>query len=263
MSSRNSKFFYYNLIDQRPTELVLVSGTPDSFYPLDNLKDHHTTKVFRTADASPAAVLIDCQTPSNADSFLIVGDSTRNLAVNAITIEANATADFSSPAFTTTVEDFDFEEGIATHFFETQRYRYWRVTFSPTSDYVEVANIFLGEALQLESQALTLGWEVQNHDTSKVSVTRYGQKFVDRVTDLKRIKGAIELMNPDEFEAVNTMFEYCGIHRPLWVVLDPMQVMSNNKDTFSGYFFLAKDRPAFTSPFHALYSTEFELEQAK
>jgi hypothetical protein len=262
MSNTNSKFFFYNLVTQSPTELEVVSGTENAFFPVSNLKSHHTTDMFRTTTDDDAIVLIDCQTPSDVDSFLICGNSTTNLAVNAITIEGNATSDFSDPAFSISVSDFDFVNGFAHVFFSAQRYRYWRITFAPTSDYVEVSNIFLGTALQLTSNNIALGWEFQNRDLSQSTFSRYGQRYVDKITDQKTVKASIQLMDQAEFESIDEMFQYCGTNKPIWAVIDPSQTFSSD-NRLSGYFFVAGDRPVFSNPFHGLFTTEFNLEEAK
>ncbi len=259
----NSKFMYFNLVDQATTGLSVVSGGQDSFYPLSNLQQPQACTTFRsTTGQLTSVILIDCGAASLANAFMAVGSSIGTLELTSVTIEANATTDFTTPAFSTTVTDFDYDNNICSHSFTDTTYRYWQITFEGGSSYVEVANVFLGESQSLTNNNIAIGWTFQNVDRSDVSTGRYGQKYIDRINSQKLITASIRLLDKDEFDVINEMYEYCGRTRPVWLIIDPSELILNNKDFFSGYFYFGQ-RPAFVNDFYALYSTEFVLEEVK
>ena len=163
--------------------------------------------------------------------------------ISAVTIEANATNSWGSPAFSTTVTDFDTEENLASVAFgSTQTYRYWRFTFTSSTAPVEVSNIFLGLKTELTNQGIALGWKFTRIDNTEIVVNRYGQKFIDTSTDIKKIEASMTVLNVTEMESMNDVFDYCGNSKPVWVIVDPSETIVNNKDRFAGMYYF-KERP--------------------
>ena len=259
----HAKFFYFNHLVQDETEVTVASGGENPFYPVSNLKHPHALKTFRSSSSATAVIVYDFQTAVTFDSFLALAESvTGNLDLTAVTIEANATDSWGAPAFTTTVTDFDYEEGKASKFFTAQTYRYVRLTLVGTSGYVEVGKLFLGPAVQLESNSLAIGLEFGDDDLSQVSVGRYGQRFVDVITDQGELSGEFQLLTKDEAETMRTMFNYCGKTRPVWLMVDPDEGTWNNKYVMTGYFYFTK-RPKFRNEFYGLYSAPIDLIEGK
>ena len=106
--------------------------------------------------------------------------------------------------------------------------------------------------------AISYGWQFQRIDRSVVQEGRYGQRYVDRINDQKAISGAFEFLDKDEFETIDSMFQYCGVHTPLWLIVDSDEVIVNNANVYSGYFNLI-ERPSFTNKAYGLMSTDFSL----
>lgn len=259
----NAKFCYQNYIVDEDTTCTVSSGGEDPFYPVSNLKHPHALKTFRSSSSATSILVFDMQSAVTCDTFLAVGSSIGALDLTAVTIEANATDVWSAPAFSTTVSDFDYVENFATKVFSAaQTYRYWRLTLVGTSGYVEVGKLFLGSAVQLESNNITFGFEFGRNDISDIQKGRYGQRFIDEITTVKTFKGAIGLMTQAEQTSVQAIWDYCGTSKPLWFVPDPDETFIANKDRLSGYYYF-KDQPAFVNDFFSLYSTEFQLEEAK
>ncbi len=259
----NARFYYFNLLTQEETTATISSGGEDAFYPVSNLKHPHALKTFRSSGSVTSVIVFDFQTAVTADTFLAVGSSIGTLDLTAVTIEANATNVWSGPAFTTTVTDFDYAANFASKTFSAaQTYRYWRLTLTGTSGYVEIGKMFLGSAVTLASNNISIGFEYGSEDLSETVKGRYGQRFIDVITDVKTFSGSIGLMTTAETETIEDMYTYCGTSEPLWVVVDPDELIVINKDVLSGYFYF-KSRPKFTNDFFGLYSTEMELEEAK
>lgn len=258
----NSKFFYFNLITQEETEVEVSSGGENAFYPVSNLKHPHALKTYRSSGSATAVLVFDMQSAVTADHFLAVGSSIGTLDLTAVTIEANPLDVWTSPAFSTTVTDFDYAANFASKSFAAQTYRYWRITLVGTAGYVEVGKLFLGSAVQLASNNVAIGFEFGSEDLSEVVKGRYGQRFIDEITDVKQLKAAINLMTTAEQATIMAMWDYCGKKRPLWIIMDPDEAFIANKDVLSGYFYMG-ERPRFRNDFYGLYSTEFELEEAK
>ncbi len=112
----NAKFFYFNFITQDETEITASSGGEDSFYPLTNLKHPHALKTFRSSTSGTSVLVFDFQSAATVDSFLAVGSSLSTLDLTSVTIEANALDSWGSPAFSTTVTDFDYAANFASKF---------------------------------------------------------------------------------------------------------------------------------------------------
>lgn len=258
----NAKFAYFNLVTQAETEISLASGGENPFYPLTNLTHPHALKTYRSSGSATAVVVFDFQTPATIDTFLSVGSSIGTLDLTDVLIEANATDSWTSPAFSTSVTDFDYQANFASKFFTAETYRYWRLTLTGTAGYVEVGKIFLGSSVSLTNNNVAIGFEFGEDDLSEVVKGRYGQRFVDEITDVTTLKGSLSLLDKDELDTIKGMFDYCGKSRPVWVVTDPGELIVNNKDMLSGYFYFV-DRPRFKNDFFGLYSTSFELEEAK
>ncbi len=261
--SSNAKFFYFNLIPQDDTEITVSSGGENPFYPVSNLKHPHALKTFRSTSSATSILVFDFQTAVTADHFLAVGSSIGTLDLTAVTIEANALDTWGSPAFSTTVTDIDYGANFASKAFSAaQTYRYWRITLVGSSGTVEVGKLFLGSAVQLASNNVAIGFEHGERDLSTVVIGRYGQRFIDIITDVKTLKGNIGLMTKAEQETIRAIYAYCGKSLPLWLIMDPDETIVSNKDYLSGYFYFV-DRPSFTNDFYGLYSTSFGLEEAK
>jgi hypothetical protein len=258
----NSKFFYFNYVVQPETQITASSGGEDPFYPLTNLKHPQAVKTFRSNAGATTVLVFDFQTPVTVDSFLTVGSALNSFDLASATIEANALDSWTSPAFSQAVTDIDYEANFASCLFTAQTYRYWRLTMRSNGSYIEVSKLFLGSSVSLTSNNISIGFEHGSTDLSTVVKGRYGQRFIDSITDVKTFKGSIGLMTTSEQDIIRAMYDYCGKSIPVWLVTDPGQTFIANKDVLSGYFYFT-ERPTFTNDFFGLYSTQFALEEAK
>lgn len=256
------KFLWYNLVDQDATELS--ADAEDAFFVANNLKDHRRSKVFRTPDGTTdLGVTFDFKTieavttvfvETGVDGLQFTGD---------LTIKANnSDTGWGTPAFSTTVTPNDtFARGFVT--FPEENYRYWRIeNNSPGADYVELSSVFIGNHLDLsESNSnIDFGWQQNNEDLSKIQKNRYGERFIDRITNISSISAAFNFIDKDELAKLMEMFFYCGTSRPVWHIIDEDALISDEKERFAIYgFFTGVPDPINTN--FGLYGLEYEIEE--
>ena len=65
-------------------------------------------------------------------------------------------------------------------------------------------------------------------------------------------------MNNSEHADWQEMTDFCGINKPLWMIVDSEEEIVEEKEMFAGYFYF-ESRPQVTSPFKSLYNTQFTL----
>jgi hypothetical protein len=120
---------------------TLTPNTENAQFPVENIQDPRTTKVFRTTGTS-LALVIDFGSAMAIDTIAFKASKTGSIGwTGNLTLEMNATDSWGAPSFTTAITpDLDFNIGYKT--FSTQTYRYARLTATGSS-YVELSNIFL------------------------------------------------------------------------------------------------------------------------
>ena len=253
------QFFPTNLVTK--DETIITVNNEDPFYPASNLRHPFTTKTYRTQEGTTTMqIVFDFKTAEEIDSCLIVDNSLDGFGfLSPVTIEANATSNFTSPAFTTTLSP-SAKFGFGHVGFATQEYRFWRVTLTST-EYVELSNIYLGTKVQLTTNNIDFGWSYQNFDRSKFISNRYGQRFVDVINSQKRIRANFNLLNISEAEQIMDMFNEIGKTTPIWCVVDDSETIISDKERFAGYFYMDQ-RPTFTNSSFGLYDVSFQFRQA-
>ena len=251
-------FFSFNLVTARGTELSSTSN--DAFYPVENIQHDHTTKVYRSQiGVNTASVTFDFKTIEPVDSIVIAPSSVDGWGFSgAMTIEANGTANFSSPAFTTTLTpNYDFNLGIK-ELGSVQSYRFWRITASGVGDYVEFSKIFIGSKLTLANNNIDFGWSFQLRDNSAIVTNRYRQRFIDTINTEKVISASYKLLDISEVETLMGMFDDHGVHKPFFMVVDNSESIITNKERFAGYFYFDTSPTILNNSF-ALYDATIKL----
>ena len=253
------KFYPYNFVTREETDIVVSSE--DAQFPKENIKHPFTTKVFRTPSGTDTVNIdFDIKTTDDIDTVMVVRSSTGEFGYHGtVTIKANGTNNFTSPAFTTTLtpnETFGFGHVE----FSTQSYRFWRLEFEST-DYVEVSKIFIGKSVKLDNNNIDFGWSYQNKDRSKFVTNRYGQKFVDIINNEKIIQAQFNLLNIEEVETILSVWDEVGSRNQLWAVVDDTETIISDKERFAGYFTMDQ-RPVVTNGSFGLYDLSFSLREA-
>lgn len=199
--------------------LSVITGATDAQFPADNIKDIRTTKVFRSSD-NTVELQIDLLVTQAIDAFAIVGSSTDGLGFSSVTLYGSGSTDFSGS--TPITVDLNAENNIGFKFFTEASFRFWKLEFTGTGSYTEVANIFLGKKDQFTENSLSLGsFRYLNRDTSIIRNNDFEQPFIDLRARNKELRGTMQHMNRSEFDLINEIQNRHGKSIPLWVFADP------------------------------------------
>lgn len=252
-------FFSYNIATAPST--VITAENEDPFYPATNIQHNHTTKVFRTTTGiNSCAIIFDLKTTEDIDSILVAPNALEGFGYTSITIEANATNEWSSPAFTTTLTvSAEFNLGVKT--FSAQSFRFWRLTFGTSGNYVEVSKVFIGKKTTLDNNSIDFGWTYTNTDNSIEKLNRYKQKFIDTTVNEKSISASYKLLSIEEVETLMGVFDYHGKSIPVWNVVDLGGNIISNVERFAGYFYF-DGSPVIKNTNFGLYELSIKLEEA-
>lgn len=244
-----SHFFAFNEIKS------VAVDSEDPFYPAANILEHPTYKEYR-ALTTVGRLIFDLQNTTPVDSFLLCGsNATGEIQATSITLEANTSNVWTAPAYSLSYE-LTLENQLYNLVYlqlPLSTFRYWRLTINnPTGSYAGASNVFLGRRTELP---VDLGYTFTMMGRSDVTKGRYGQRFIDKLPDLRQFNGSMSVMNLEERDALAAMIHRCSTHTPLWMVLSPNESLYE-----AGYFYLS-DTPEIENQAYHLYNTEFTLEE--
>jgi len=247
-----TKFLSLNLI----LDATLTPSTENAQYPVENMQDARTTKVFRSTAAS-ANVVVDFGSAKSVDTIAFKASSTGSIGwTGNLTLEMNATDSWGAPSFTTTITpNTTFNIGYKN--FATQTYRYARLVATGSS-YVEFSNFFLGAFTQLADNSIDFGWSHSFNDLTKGSFNRYGQGFFDENLKQMDLSASFKYLNKTELATIQDMFLYHGISKPIWIVVDEDESIVDAKERFINQF-TVQGSPDFKNGAFGLYDTSFKL----
>lgn len=244
-----SHFFAFNEIKG------VSAGSADPFYPASNLLEAPTYLEFRSTLTTDSLVF-DLQNVVPVDSVLLCGSNVSGeLQFTTITIEANTTNSWSAPAYSSSHEVTLDEQlhNLVYLSFDKKMFRYWRIVLeNPTGSFVGLSNIFIGSRIELP---VDLGYSFSMVGKSDVSKGRYGQRFIDKLPDLRAFTASMSVMNQAERDSLASIVHFCSTHKPIWMVLSPGESLME-----AGYFYFTKT-PEFENQAYHIYNTSFELEE--
>lgn len=252
------RFLSNNLIETaQPT-----ASTENAQFPVTNIQSDFRTKVYRSTSNSDN-IVFDMGSTEPVDYVGIVDNWQNGFGVSTITVEANATDSWGAPAFSTTLT-FDSAFGVGIKSFTEQNYRYWRLVFTSTLGYCEVANLFIGKAVNIDTNGIAFNWAYKNADLKRQSVSRYGQEFIDDIAQRKELTGLkINVMNTTELDSFFEVFDNRRTVKPMFIEFcDPSSTISNNNNRFNGMYKFSKEpkSPNFSA---GLWNTSFNLREQK
>lgn len=254
------RFHWFNLATQDATDIA--ASDVNSQYPISNLKSHFSSDVFRTASAS-GSVVLDFKTTELINAILVKPSFEGFKWLGDLTVELNATDEWTSPAYTATITP-DHVHGLGLHYPATdQNYRFCRLSGSGL-EYFELASVFVGSYYQ-PAKNISLGWKYENVDLSKSKENRYGQVYKDIVRDKVKISADVKWLTGTDATATelqdwNEFINYCGVTEPFWMVMDNQQVFSYDRELFAGQFFFDK-RPALANLKFNYYNSSLRLSE--
>lgn len=253
------KFLSNNLI----STATLTASTTNAQYPVSNIKNDFRTKTYRSTSNSDN-IVIDFGGAESCDHFAIVDNWQNGFGITSVTIEANGTDSWGSPAFSTTCTlDTTFGVGIKA-FASAQSYRFWRIVLTSSLGYCEIANIFLGTASTVTTNGVNYNWNYVNNDLAKKSQSRYGQLFIDDIGTQKELNNLqFQVLDKDEVDTLIDVYDVNRTVKPFFVFFDlETDSLFNNDDRFNGFYYF-KSAPQISNTTSGYYNTTFNLKEAK
>lgn len=222
--------------------LSMDTGTENAQFPLTNLQNDFTTKVFRSNE-NTCSILVDIGASEAIDSVAVVGSAITGLGFTSMSIYGSPTTDFSGS--TEVVVDLSAQYNFGFNLFtSTGSHRYWLIEVTNTAgDYVELSNIYLGINEQITTNGInTESFVFTEVDNVNISLNDYGQKFIDKVNKIKYLSGNVQYVNSTEFTTMNDLYVQNGKSTPVWFILDCEDTLgTDSKYIFSGYFYFQTD----------------------
>lgn len=252
------KFLANNLVETA----TLTASTTNAQYPVANIQDDFRTKAWRSTSNSDN-IVFDMGSTEPVDYLAIVDNWKNGFGVSTITVEANATDSWGAPAFSTTLT-FDSTFGIGLKSITEQNYRYWRFVLTSTLGYCELANIFIGKAVDISTNGIDYNWGYVNKDLKKVSNTRYGQEFIDDIGQRKELTGlSMKVLNTTELDQFFEVFDNRRTVKPMFIDFsDDGNIISNNSNRFSGFYKFTSE-PRLVNRTSGFWNTTFSLREQK
>lgn len=152
-----------------------------------------------------------------------------------LTIQANATNTWASPAVSQALTvDNNYE--VVSHFFTSaQSYRYWRLVIHDpknTDLYIELGMIWLGENVSFNEPENGFVFGVT--DNSSVSRTQFGHEYVDEYPSSISLEFSYSYLSYSVAQSLENAFRTNGTRKPVIVVFDETESVFD-KDHFLIY----------------------------
>ena len=245
----SSHFFAFNTIK------AASSANEDPFYPASNILERPTYKEFRSTTTT-AVIVFDLWSVTAIDSLLLCGNNAAgSLQATSLLLEGSMTNAWTTPPYSISYDlTFDDQQSNLVYLqLPTKSFRYWRLTLqNPGGAYAGISNCFLGLKTCL---SVDIGYKFSKVGPSIVNKGRYGQRFIDKLPDLRMFECSMSVMNQTESDQLSAIIDGCGTHTPIWMILSPG--LSSRE---AGYFYFADTMPIENLAYQ-LYNASFTLEE--
>lgn len=252
-------FLYNNHVDSA----TLTASTADGSYPATNIQLEPTTKEWRTTAATAQNLVLDLGSAKAVDHIFLVGNALESLNFTSITIEANTSDSWGAPAYSSGAITSFPENKLIVNTGSTQTYQYWRIVIEDSTGgatFTGFSNLFLGQSLTLTNNNISREWSLGDAKIADIKTGLHGQRFVTEYNNQKTFNVSYQLLTKDELDSVETMFDFIGVGKPFYFVLDNDEGLINNKEDLSGYFWL-NARPIIEHSQFGLYNMEFSFTE--
>ena len=181
-------------------------------------------------------ILIDMGLATDPQAFIMLG--LRNSAfplppTGVVKLEANETANFSSPSYTNTLTIADSAISyLSSTTIAGAAYRYWRISFdaectSPLG-YVQIGSIFLGNCFDPRRGRAQIPLAQQYIDRGQTYFSYGGQSF----SDVSEITGSFNVdfygLEMADIEELDDFFSVVSTAKPFFVSMDSGEVFSTD-----------------------------------
>jgi hypothetical protein len=235
---------------------ILANDTGASTYTADLLKIH-----------TSEWIKWDLGTASNPQAFVMLGKRNYALGLSStavIKLQGNSTDVWTAPAYNQTltwsetgVSIFD-DDGL-----HTSALRYWRLIiedFDNPNGYIEISNIYLGEAYEPTQGAPEFPFDFEFQDLSKNDESDFGLVFTDIRQQTMEMSLRWNNLTLVEVEILKAFVENYGTFYPFFISLDPDEVFSSDLNQWVKLVRF-KDGPKFTLESPNLFSSTWELRE--
>jgi hypothetical protein len=215
---------YDNFIDDL-TSTTLTCLSENVNYPLINVQDQRLSMEWHSLTPTVQTITLDLGSPmSISTAALLSHNFTTSVSV---TISANTTSSFASPATSKTII---YNSGIMLNFFTPVSYQYWQFTIDdPTNSlgYISLGRLWLGDYIDIDPSS-EVDFTVTKKRSDRVIHGRGQQKFASIGTDWREFKLSFPNTNYTMVDKIATMYDVIGNHSSvIYCNFDTIRGLSN------------------------------------
>lgn len=199
---------YNNYIDTIPASSI-TALTEGIGFVISNVQDQRLSTVWRSTTPTAQTVIINLGSAIDINTAAILAHNISSSAT--ITIDANTTNSWGSPATTKTII---YNAGIMLNFFTSVSYQWWRFSIDdPTNSdgYIQVGRLWLGNYIDIDPSSL-LDFVVRKNRNDKVKHGEGGQKFASIGIGWKEFELKFPYSSYTMIEKIETMYDTVGNH---------------------------------------------------
>ena len=207
---------------------VVTASSADANFTTANLKHPFRSKVWRSTGCTSEWIVWDFATiqPIDMACFFLSKEAGPKLTSGAIlTLQANATNTWSSPAFSQTLTINNTYAIASCDFTTAQNYRYWRLTIQDPLNafgYVELGVGFIAGSTPIQNA--NNGFKFSLTDLSVSTATAFGHRYTDLYPLQAQLDFVYENIDDSALSLLENSYRRCGTYRPVLFVLDPSGV---------------------------------------
>lgn len=190
------------------TSATLTATTENSDYPVENIQDIRTTKVFRSTDDAAERIVFDGQ--ATASYCVIVNHNLSSSAT--IKIEGNDTDSWGSPSLS---ETMTYNSGMIIKSFTEATYNYWSIYIDDNNSdgYIEIGFVFIGTYLQMPS--MKRDQNIPNNVDTYQQIGQGGHVFGGINYTYREFGVNFNYLTNTQRQNINTVFETVGNVTPI------------------------------------------------
>lgn len=210
------KIAYLNYLD----DATLTPSSTQTNRNINDLKIPHLTRSFSFGTSS-GNIIIDLGEEKNISCFVLGGTNLKT--GDTITLEANASDGWTTPAYSQTIPFYKKNQLL----FLDETFRYWRVSMSSTVDMVKIGHIFIGQFIQLDGVLPDINFEYNRTDTltmsgslqpwGNIGYDHFSAKFTfDNIKNSPQIRNGKTIATRDE---ILEMWNHIGSITPVYLCI--------------------------------------------
>ncbi len=219
------RFLYNNLLD---SATLSNDGTIPGF-GLANLQDPRLSRVYRSLSTADN-IVIDLGAATAIDTFTLAA---HNIASREVTLEANATDSWATPAFSLVV---GINERMGYEVFTAETHRYWRVVIDdPTNTLGQIQIGRIGIGAGFDGPLMELDMSIPTRSTTERSLSRTRQSYANEGKRYRAATVTFPFITEAQKASFDEMFEFSDT-LPVFVDLPELSAEQAMYANLSGSF---------------------------